>query len=72
MLTSLVSRLGYHAFHRVLSRKPAVYAVVLYSLAEELRKPMGKSMSEQLSKVVKAEGNSFVEKASVRKDRRFL
>lgn len=64
------NRLGYHAFHRVLSRKSAVYAVVLASLVVEVRKPTSRVMALQLSKVVKAEENAFVEPATAPRRKR--
>lgn len=60
-ILTFVFRLGMHAFHRVLTRKPTAYGALLPHLARELRRPAAVVMAHRLRKVVGAPGNEFIE-----------
>ncbi|GAA5959406.1 hypothetical protein JCM21900_006848 [Sporobolomyces salmonicolor] len=68
---SWVAWLGYHAFHRVLSRRPSSSAPLLDLLANEVRSSAMRHSLPHLRKIVEAEGTGFAEKTNaLRKVRR--
>ncbi|CEQ41347.1 SPOSA6832_03072 [Sporobolomyces salmonicolor] len=68
---SWVAWLGYHAFHRVLSRRPSSSAPLLDLLANEVRSSAMRHSLPHLRKIVEAEGTVFAEKTNaLRKVRR--
>ncbi|KAM0789504.1 hypothetical protein ACM66B_000323 [Microbotryomycetes sp. NB124-2] len=55
--------LGLHAFHRVLSRKPAVWSSVLHQVSQEMKGLVERvpGMTRKLSPVVASRSNDFVD-----------
>lgn len=58
------TRLGLHAFHRVLSRRPAVYSPLLKTLARDLRGPMYGGARVHLQKVVGHASTAFADRGN--------
>lgn len=56
----IVRRLGTHAFHRVLRRKPTLYSALLPRLARDARSACYSVPAKHLRKVVDAEENQFI------------
>ncbi|BGP16855.1 Telomerase reverse transcriptase [Rhodosporidiobolus nylandii] len=59
-----VTWLGYHAFHRVLSRRPSAYSSLLVALNAELQRPIYALPQRHLSKVVASEDMRFADKTN--------
>ncbi|GAA5910442.1 telomerase reverse transcriptase [Sporobolomyces salmoneus] len=53
--------LGYHAFHRVLSRRPAAFSPLIRLLLAEIKTPLVRGHLPTLKKIVKDEKNGFVD-----------
>ncbi|GAA6058467.1 hypothetical protein JCM3770_002740 [Rhodotorula araucariae] len=56
--------LSYHAFRRVLARRPAAYAPVLDLLVKEVRSPRFKGARVHLRKVVASDGSAFADQVN--------
>ncbi|GAA5826431.1 hypothetical protein JCM11251_002363 [Rhodosporidiobolus azoricus] len=66
-----VNWLSYHAFHRVLSRRPSAWSSVLDKLSKEIKGPQHAMARLHLGKVITAEGTRFADRTNgVRKARR--
>lgn len=56
-------RLGYHAFHRVLSTKAPIYKSILDALREELAKPKMRVAAVRMAGIVENREHDFVQNA---------
>lgn len=61
---SLLRRLGLHAFHRVLSRRPGLYGAIATKLQRELRAPKYGGARVHLQKVIAADSTAFADRAN--------
>lgn len=60
----LVHRLGLHAFHRILSRRPTVYSPLLTMLTRDLRGPTYGGARVHLQKVVGHTSTTFADRGN--------
>jgi len=56
-------RLGYHAFHRVLSRQPSTFSPLVRLLLAEIKTSKSRNLPVELRKIVKDEKNRFLDKS---------
>jgi hypothetical protein len=68
----LCNRLGLHAFHRVLSRRPAVYSPLLKALARDLRGSMYGGARVHLQKVVGHASTAFADRGNGERKARMI